>query len=146
MDYITGTQWWIIAGILLLILEIFTPAFFAAALAVGCFITAVFSYLGTPTEISWLIFSAVSIITVIYLRPLAKKMYNGKQLKTNAEAMIGRTAVAETDINTVQPEGYVKLDGVSWKAVLADSSTSVFKGDHVKIVGYESIVLKVKKV
>lgn len=146
MEYITNAQWWLIAGLLLLILEIFTPAFFAAALAVGCFITAVFSFLGASPEISWLIFSVVSIITVIYLRPMAKKMYQGKQLKTNAEAMIGRTAVAETDINSLQPEGYVKLDGVSWKAILADSSTSVFKGDHVKIVGYESIVLKVKKV
>lgn len=146
MEAISPTQWWLIAGIALLILEIFTPAFFAAALSLGCFITALFTFFGVSFEVSWLIFSACSILGIVYIRPLAKKLYKGKAIKTNADAMIGRLAIAETDLTNSRSDGYVKLDGVSWKAILAETSEPVFKGDQVKVVSYESIVLKVKKV
>lgn len=146
MEAISPTQWWLIAGIALLILEIFTPAFFAAALSLGCFITALFSFFGVSFEISWLIFSLCSVLGIVYIRPLASKLYKRNSIKTNADAMIGRTAVAETDLSDMRSEGYVKLDGISWKAVLAEGSKPVFKGDFVKVVSYESIVLKVKKV
>lgn len=146
MDMISTTQWWLLAGILLLILEVVTPAFFAAALAIGCFLAALASYFGASLEVSWLIFSGVSLITIIYLRPLAKKLYKGKTFKSNASAMIGRTVTAEADLTPSHPEGYVRLDGVSWKALLAEGSQPIYKGEHAQIVGLDSIVLRVKKV
>lgn len=145
MESISIAQWWLLAGILLLTLEIVTPAFFAAALAIGCLVASLVSYLGARLETSWIVFSVVSLISVVYLRPLAKKMYKGKPLKTNAEAMIGKIATAESDMNSADTKGYVLLDGVSWKAVLDESSMPVYKGEQVKVVGMDSIVLKVKK-
>ncbi|MFN3951237.1 MAG: NfeD family protein [Thermaurantimonas sp.] len=145
MDSLSTAQVWLLAGILLLTLEIVTPAFFAAALAVGCLIASLVSYLGARVEISWIVFSVVSLISIVYIRPLAKKMYKGKPLKTNAEAMIGKIAIAESDMNSTYSKGYVLLDGVSWKAVLDESSMPVYKGEQVKVVGMDSIVLRVKK-
>lgn len=146
MDYLSASQWWLIAGILLLAIEIVTPAFFAAALAIGCLVAALASFLGAPIEMSWFLFSVVSLLTIIYLRPIAKKLYKGKSLKTNADAIIGRIAVVESEIISAYDSGYVLLDGVSWKAVLDETSMPVYKGEHVRVVGMDSIILKVKKI
>ena len=61
---------------------------------------------------------------------------------TGWESMIGSEGTADTDID---PEGWVSLEGVRWKA-RTESSERIEKGEHVIVIGINNLTLVVKKV
>ena len=67
-----------------------------------------------------------------------------KDVKTNADALIGRKAVVSERIDASQHTGRVAVDGDDWKAVSADG-TVFEKGETVEIVKLDSIIVTVKK-
>ena len=63
---------------------------------------------------------------------------------SNADALIGR----EGRVSETIPEGgsgRVAIDGDDWKAVSADGM-AIEKGEKVKVVGRESIIITVERV
>jgi membrane protein implicated in regulation of membrane protease activity len=64
---------------------------------------------------------------------------------TGAEGLLGREAVATTDISPDSP-GEVSVDGVLWKASLSpnDYAQGVLKGEKVVIVKVSSLTLEVR--
>ena len=67
-----------------------------------------------------------------------------KDVKTNADALVGRKAVVSERIDATQHTGRVAVDGDDWKAVSADGSV-IEKGTEVEIVKLDSIILTVKQ-
>ena len=135
----------IILGILFFVLELITPTF--GALAVSGVIALLFGsiilidpsspYGDIPLRIiiPVVIFSAVFFLSVAFLglKAQMRKSITGK------EGMIGKTGVAETEIN---PEGKVFVEGEIWDAY---SDTPIKKGEKVKITSVEGLKLKVAK-
>ena len=66
-----------------------------------------------------------------------------KDVKTNADALVGRRAVVSERIDAAQHTGRVAVDGDDWKAIAADGSV-IEKGTEVEIVKLGSIILTVK--
>jgi len=62
-----------------------------------------------------------------------------KKITTGNEGMVGENGVAQSKIS---PEGNVKVHGEIWKAT---SDILIKKGDRVRIVSLEGLVLKVEK-
>ncbi len=62
-----------------------------------------------------------------------------KKITTGNEGMVGKNGVAQSKIS---PEGNVKVHGEIWKAT---SDILIKKGDRVRIVSVENLVLKVEK-
>ena len=75
------------------------------------------------------------------MRFLDKK---SKDVKTNAEALIGRKGIVSERIDAAQHTGRVAVDGDDWKAVSADGSV-IEKGVEVEILKLDSIILTVKQ-
>ena len=67
------------------------------------------------------------------------------EVKTNADAIIGRKAIVTEEINMTKNTGRVKLDGDDWKAV-TDSAEVLPVGETVEIVARESLILSVKSI
>ena len=138
-------QIWLIIAILLIIFEICSATFGAICFAIGAGFSAVAA--GFGLELAWqiVIFAVVSLLTFIFLRPVALRFLNkkSKDVKTNAEALIGRKAVVSERIDATQHTGRVAVDGDDWKAVAADGSV-MEKGTEVEIVKLDSIILTVK--
>jgi membrane protein implicated in regulation of membrane protease activity len=65
-------------------------------------------------------------------------------VKTNAEALIGRRAIATERIEGELHPGRVKVDGDDWKAISLDNET-IEVGDAVEITAIDSIIVTVKK-
>ena len=64
--------------------------------------------------------------------------------KSNADALIGQIGeVSQTII--AGDYGRVKLDGDDWKAEAPTSTENIEVGTKVKVVGRESIILKVER-
>lgn len=139
-------QIWLIAAIVLVILEIFTSGFGVICFAVG----AVFSALGAYFELNliWqlVIFAAASMLAFIFIRPVVLRVLEkkSKEVKTNADALIGKVATVSETIDSEKNTGRVAVDGDDWKAVSQDGNT-INKGEKVEIVSRDSIILTVKK-
>ena len=90
------------------------------------------------------VFVVVSVVLLFFTRPLAVKYLNTKTIKTNTEALVGKTARVIVDINNLKSQGQVVINGLEWTARSSDD-TVVFKiGDAVTIVGIEGVKLIVE--
>lgn len=138
--------YWLIAAIVLVIIEICTAGFGALCFAIGAAFSALVSGLGGNLTWQIVVFVVVSLLTFIFLRPVVMRFLDkkSKDVKTNAEAIIGRKGVVSERIDAAQHTGRVAIDGDDWKAVSEDGSV-IEKGADVEIIKLESIVVTVKE-
>jgi len=139
-------QYWLIAAIVLVIVEMVTAGFGSICFAIGAGFAALAAGLGAGFTWQIVIFAAVSLLTFVFLRPVVIRFLESKSkdVKTNADALIGRKAVVSERIDATQHTGRIAVDGDDWKAVTADGTT-IEKGEEVVITNRESIIVTVKK-
>ena len=140
-------QIWLIAALVLVIFEICSATFGAICFAIGAAFSALAAGLGANLTWQIVIFAVVSLLTFIFLRPFMLKFLDrkSKDVKTNADALVGRKAIVSERIDAAQHTGRVAVDGDDWKAVSEDGSV-IEKGTPVEIVKLDSIILTVKAI
>ena len=91
-----------------------------------------------------LVFAVVTLFLVLVTRPLAVRKLNSRTVKTNIDALIGKEAVAQSDVDTLN-RGEVRIEGKVWVAVPAEGSAAIRKGDVVRVKKVEGVKLIVSK-
>lgn len=136
---------WIIAAILLFIIEIFTPGFLTASLAIGCIAAGITSALDFGLKVQLFSFSVGTLIAFFGIRPFILKYGHGKKevIKTNTEALIGKAGRVVVTIDNAKNEGRVLVEGDDWKAE-AQSDQLIEAGQRVQVVQVNSTILIVK--
>lgn len=135
---------WIIAALVLVIIEIFTSGFAVICLSVGAVGGAIAAACDCSFKIQLLAFALASFVALILVRPLLLRFFpKEEKVKTNANAMVGRRGVVCNAIEGVDG-GRVMIDGVDWKARSANGE-DIAHGEKVEVVEIDSIVLIVKK-
>jgi membrane protein implicated in regulation of membrane protease activity len=99
--------------------------------------------LGCPFIAQFIIFLVVSILLLYFTRPLVKDKLKVGTTKTNADALVGKTATVTSDITATVP-GQVKVSGMEWSAVSEDAEP-VAAGTSVIIKGIEGVKLIVSR-
>lgn len=138
-------QIWIIVTVILFIVEIFIPTFFAASLAIGSLAAAIFSFLGFGTEVQLIVFSLGTLASFFAIRPFMLKYAHRKNghVETNVDALIGKTAKVIVAIDNSKNEGRVIFEGDNWRAE-TENNEIVEPGRKVEILKVDSTVLIVK--
>lgn len=136
---------WIGIGILALVLEILTPT---ALVSIWITIGALAAWLCAVLGLSWMMQTSVcmivSILFIIIVRPFAVKYLRGNTIPTNADRLIGETAVVIKEINE-QHWGEVKVQGTVWSAV-SRTHDVIAIGEKVRIIAIEGAKLLVSQV
>lgn len=146
--YLSENIWliWILVSLLCMILELGSGDLFIMSFSVGALCASLVSALGGGLVLQIIVFVVVSLLTIIYLRPLAKQYLhrNADNRLSNADALPGRLGTVS---QTIEADGYgrVAVDGDDWKAVSVDGKT-IKKGEKVRIVRLDSIIVTVEKV
>jgi len=141
LDSLSPANLWFIAGVVLIILEMFTPGFFLASLSVGTFLAALIAWAGGNDTWQLVGFIAGGAISLIALRPVMKRYFEASGVFTNADALVGRTTkVSRGAVAGERAE--VKIDGDIW-AVECDQDLT--EGDKVQVIARQSIVLLVNR-
>lgn len=137
--------YWLIAAIVLVIVEICTVAFGSICFAIGAGFSALAAGLGANFTWQIVIFAVVSILTFIFLRPVFLRFLDkkSKDVKTNAEALVGRKGIVSERIDHEKHTGRVAIDGDDWKAV-SENGEIIEKGTEVEIVKLDSIIVTVR--
>jgi membrane protein implicated in regulation of membrane protease activity len=137
---------WVIVALIFVIVEMFTTGFAVMCISVGCLFGAGASLLDWDIKWQILAFAIGTALAFVTIRPLVYKFFykRSPEVKTNADALIGRRAVVTERIEGELHPGRVKIDGDDWKAIpLADETIEV--GEAVEVTAINSIILTVKK-
>ena len=82
------------------------------------------------------------MIFLILSRTIWKKYTSIRPVEpTNADALVGMTAVVTADINNIEAVGEVKVAGQHWSARSVRDSEFISAGTHVKVVAIEGVKL-----
>jgi membrane protein implicated in regulation of membrane protease activity len=88
-----------------------------------------------------IVFVIVSIILLLVLRPIFKKNMRKNEIKTNADSLVGKTAVCTTAIKDGE-RGEVKIEGKIWTAI---SNEDIEEHEKVTVLAIKGVKLVVRK-
>ncbi|AMW32638.1 Membrane protein implicated in regulation of membrane protease activity [Fervidobacterium changbaicum] len=141
---ITPVSFWIILGVLLMVLEIFTPTFFVFWFGLGSLAAAVVAYFYENTVFELLTFIIVSGILVLSTRKLAKKITGEEVRSINVDEIVGKEAIVMEQIDNKIGKGVVKVSGDMWRAMSYDDDIVIPQGEKVVIEKVEGAHVVVK--
>jgi membrane protein implicated in regulation of membrane protease activity len=125
--------WWVIAAGGLAVGEIFTMGFFLGPIAIAAVLAAIVSLAGGGLALSWVVFIAASLASVLVLRPIARRhLRTPPRIRTGTAALVGGPA---TVIERVDRDGgQVKIGGELWSARAYDEDESYEPGVRVQVI------------
>lgn len=130
---------WLVFGVVMMIIEIFTPGFFAGSIGIAAFITSL-SALVIPNNdvVQWVTFFITNFIMFAFIRKLAIRFLykDKKKIESNFNAVIGQVTPVLENIDNESGTGYIKIYGDMWRAV-AENGKIIKKGVKVKILRTE---------
>ena len=138
------TAVWLVAMIVLLIIEGIIPGLVSIWFAIGAFAAMISAILGAPLWLQVLWFFAVSILTLCLTRPFAKKYVNSRAMPTNADMLIGKECVVTEAIDNVLGTGAVTVGGKVWTARTEEPDGKAETGKVMTVVKIEGVKLIVK--
>jgi membrane protein implicated in regulation of membrane protease activity len=136
---------WLIAMIVLLIIEAAIPGLVSIWFAIGALAALISALFKAPLWLQIVWFLVVSIATLCLTRPLAQKYVNSRVQPTNSDALIGKDCLVTEDINNLEGTGAVKIEGKIWTARAENEDEHYVAGEVVKAVRIEGVKLIVNK-
>ena len=145
MPGISLTLVWFILFVIFVAAEIVTAGALVSIWFCCGALAAMFAAMaGMSFTIQMVIFIAVSVVLLIFTKPFAKKLLNGRIEATNAPALIGKYGIVTEEINNIEAVGAVKIDGKIWTARSSDEREISKEGAEVKILDIQGVKLIVK--
>ena len=107
---------WMMAGVVLLILELFSMSFFLLWIAVAAILAGVVAIFVPIAWVQWLVFAILSIALLLATRPLARSLHGSVTLLSNVDAMVGQRGVVIDAIDPLKNVGRVRIGSDEWRA------------------------------
>ena len=135
-DYI-----WLGITVVAAIVEAAVPALVSVWFVPGGLAALVASLFGAPLWLQVALFLVVSGAALILTRPLVKRIQSRKTISTNADMVLGKTALVTEEINNLLGAGRVTVLGNSWSARSADPESVIPSGEMVIVEKIEGVKL-----
>jgi membrane protein implicated in regulation of membrane protease activity len=141
------TWWvWVLAGLVLLGLELATPGgFFIAFFGVGALVVGALVGAGVvePVWLQWLLFSILSIVSLLLFRkPLLEWMKRREPSRPAVDTLVGEEAVLTEDL-PVGGVGKAELRGTSW-TVRSRAGSPLARGRRCRVEQVDGLTLWVQ--
>lgn len=134
---------WLVLGVGLLILEVFSPGVFFLwmGLAAGAVGLLLWLFPGITWEFQLLLFAAFSVVTIAFWRSFLKRHPTKSEqplLNRRGEQYVGRWFTLDQPV--VNGQGKIRVDDSTWK-IRGDDCPA---GSRVRVTGVDGVVLKVE--
>ena len=136
---------WLIALVILVVIELITMGLTTIWFAGGALAAALISIPETPIVWQIIVFLVVSLLLLYFTRPVAVKYFNKDRVRTNIEGMIGRQAIVVSEINNVEGIGQVNTGGMEWSARSSYHNIVLPVGAVVTVLGVDGVKLIVEE-
>ena len=137
---------WIWLGIFVLtvVLEAVTQDLVSIWFSLGSMAALCVSF-GVPFWVEIIVFFVVSTITLIFTRPLVKKLMDRQIRKTNTDDFVGKRVKVVSDIDKFDG-GEIKINGIIYTAILPEEENeAILKDSIVEIITLKGNKVVVKK-
>lgn len=137
---------WLIVMVACLFVEFSTMGLTSIWFAGGALFSLIIALIGGPLWLQVLVFLVVSIVLIIFTRPLATKYFNKNRAKTNVNSVAGKQAIVTEQIDNLKGMGQIVTNGMEWTARSFDDSV-IEEGTVVTIERIEGVkaIVKIKK-
>ncbi len=125
--------YWLIALAVFLVIEIITLGLTTIWFAGGSLIAFIASVLGASVPVQILLFLVISIVLLIFTRPLVEKYLNNSRIKTNVNSMEGKEGKVTEEIDNFNQKGTVVIGGLEWTARSSDDHVTIPEGAKVVV-------------
>lgn len=125
---------WLIAFVILLVIEIATMGLVTIWFAGAALAAMVAAALGARLWLQFVVFVVVSVVLLIFTRPIAVKYFNKSREKTNVDNVIGKYAIVTETVDNLHSQGSVQLNGLEWSARSFDDSVVIERGTKVEVL------------
>ena len=129
---------WIGIALLFAIVEGATLGLVTIWFTVGAGAAAIASAFNLSLPIQIVVFALVSIVLLIFTRPLLKKRLKVGKEKNNVEQYIGEKGMVIEEIKPFS-QGRIKLKSLEWAAVSEDPEINIPEGNEVKVKRIEGV-------
>ena len=137
---------WLALFVITLLIEASGPAIVSIWFSVGALIALIVSFIpGVQWWIEVIVFAAVSLATLVALRPIIKRFTGRNSIKTNVDSFVGKKGYVIEDITLLKP-GAVKIGDVSWTAIPVNEDDKILEEEIIEVVAVNGNKLIVKKV
>lgn len=136
---------WLVLLIVLLVVEMATLGLTTIWFAGGAFVAIIAALLNAPILVQIILFFLVSVILLVFTRPIAVKYFNRDRVRTNVESIVGRQGIVTGEINNLLGQGQVVINGQEWSARNADDGSVIPAGAVVTVVAVSGVKLMVSK-
>ncbi len=136
---------WMVVLIATIAIEAFTLNLVSIWFGVGALAALILTTLELPVAAQLIAFIVVAAALLVLVRPFTKRLLRIKDEKTNADRIIGQTAIVTVKINNALSQGEIKLMGQNWSARSADD-TQIAVGDTVRVLAIAGVRAVVEKV
>jgi membrane protein implicated in regulation of membrane protease activity len=136
---------WVLAGLALLGAELLAPGGFfvfffgSAALVVGALVIL---GLGGPVWLQWLLFAALSIVSLLLFRRPLLQWVREREPTGVVDSLEGDVAILQEDL-APGAVGKAELRGTSWSAQNADTQ-GLTRGQRCRVVRVEGLTLWIR--
>ena len=137
---------WLVVFILSILVEAATAGLASIWFAGGAFAAFILALVGVGPVWQVVAFVVISLLLLVFTRPLARKYVNRRAEKTNVvDSIIGRTAIVTEEINNILATGKVTVDGMPWTARSAVAEEVSPAGTEVTVVSLTGVKCIVRR-
>lgn len=138
-------QFWLMAFIILVVMEFLTMGLTTIWFAIGALVAFFASLSGATLWVQIILFLVISLVVLVVYRPLAVKYVNSRRTRTNVDDLIGKEAKVTERIDNINQTGRVVLNGMDWSARTTTGGT-IDVDTIVKVIEVQGVKLVVEPV
>ena len=137
------SAFWLLALILFSVIEGVTVGLTSIWFAAGALGALIAAMLGAHIFLQILIFLVLSALALALVRPIAVRLLKLRHDPTNADRVIGQTALVTEDIDNVEGKGLVVISGQVWSA-RSEHGVAIPAGTQVRVLRIEGVKVYVE--
>lgn len=134
---------WLILLIIFVVIEAATVNLTTIWFAGGALVALIVSLCGLNLIWQVAAFLLVTILLLIFTKPIVQKHFNNKLTPTNINAMMGKQAIVTEQIDNVHETGAIQVDGLTWTAREVDQQI-IEVGSVVEVMEVKGVTLFVQ--
>ncbi len=120
---------WLAVMVIAIIVEALTFTLVSVWFVPGALVSLVLSFIpGIAPWVQIIVFLVVTVLLLIFVKPLTDKFLVKDKVATNADSLIGEAVIVTEEICNLEARGAVKARGQVWTA-------RALKGDEIYAVG-----------
>jgi len=133
---------WLFLMVACIIIEATTVGLYTIWFAIGAMLATICAAIGWGFNVQLAVFLLVSVLLLLFLRPIVKSYFKVKKSATNVDRVMEKIGIVTEDIDNTIGQGAIYIDGKTWTARSYDG-VPIPKDTHVSVKLVEGVKLVV---